>query len=257
MKSKKPDEVLVEAAQSGDSDACLIMLERYDGYINTYYGLLRYGRVDLKNKDQRRFLQLYIKDSVLRKGLVNRHQPKESRHEAYRTATYLQRQCEQIDKEDLKQDLKMLFIECVMRYEHSNRLFISYVKNYYRFRVEWYLRRVFKYDWLNHPNKNLIGYEVNQLSDDAVDVDVREEWFDRFLANALRRDRLDLFWINGRCSALFKDLTVFERTILRDRYHLKLTDGEIAKQYGYHINSIWKKRQKAIDKLDKKRRESL
>lgn len=247
------DDELVQLAQNGESAATTELLIRYQDYINKFYKLLRYGRIDLKDKDTRRFLQLYMKNKEERDGLINRNQPSRSRHVAYGIATYLQETCETIEKDDLKQDLTTLFIDCIMRYKKKNRLFVSYIKNYYRYRVEWYLRRHFKYDWMNHPHKESIGDEVEEVGDEASEISIKDEWFDRFLANALRRDVLDLFWVNGRCGALFQDLTVFERTIIRDRYHLKLTDGDIAEKYGYHINSIWLKRQAAIKKLKEKR----
>lgn len=246
MSKALTDEACVVLAQAGDNTGTAELLRRYQTYINKFYGLLRFGRVDLKDKDTRRFLQLYIKDPQLRQGLRNRHQPSNSRHEAYKTASYLQFKCQGIPREDLKQELTVLFIDCVMRYKQTNRLFVSYIKNYYRYRVQWFLRRVFKYDWLNHPHVCSLNDE--ELAGDGP-IEIKDEWFDRFLANALKRDTLDFFWVNGRCSDAFKCLTVFERTILRDRYHLNLTDGDIAHQYGYHINSIWKKRQKAINKL--------
>lgn len=261
--SKHTDLVLL--AQEGSNEAMETLLFDYGyrsdtpwtAYLAKYLDIFLYGKINLRDKDTRRFLQLYIKEPDKRNLLRNRYQKYEGVMLAQNVANYLQRKTEHLEEDDLKQELLLAFIECVNRFEVVNQkiTFSGYLYNAYRFKVFEILRvNVFKYETLIHPE---IKEPLTDIHDERKDIEPKEWWFDRFYAADIERDELGLFWINGRCSELFSSLTTFERLILRDRYFYKKTDGEFAKEYGYHINTIFKNRHLAIQKLEKKKRETL
>lgn len=254
---------LVLEAQEGNQESLLLLLHNYGyreqeewtAFLGKYLDLFLYGKVNVKDKDTRRFIQLYIKDKAIRNKLVYHHQDYVGQKAAQEVADYLQEQVASISLEDLEQSLVELFLECLQRYEkQSNKIdFSGYVYNVYRYKVYHYLRKnVFKFD--------VLQYDERETFTDALDptsvIDVQESWFDRFYAADLKRDDLGLFWINGRCAEVFSNLTVFERMILRDRYFYNITDGDIAHRYGYHINTIYKRRHRAIEKLAQNKKES-
>ena len=254
----------VEEAQSGNEEANCFLLEKYGyrkegvptGYLGKYYRLLVYGRIDLRDKDTRRFLQLYMPDKEDRNKLTRHYQDYRTTLQAQEVANYLQNKVSLFPKEDLLQELVLLFLECVNRYQKKTDTidFSGYLYNSYRFKVYAFLRkRVFKYEWLHHPELCLLE---DDIEDESATIEVQEAWFDRFYAADLKRNDLGIFWINGRCGSLFEPLSVFERMVLRDHDFYGLTDGTIAKRYGYHINTIYKRRHVALEKL-KKEREKL
>lgn len=257
---------LVVLAQQGHQKATESLMRLYGWndasspthFIGKYYDLLVYGKINLKDKDTRRFLQLYMKEKDMRNKLVYHYQDYVGSLAAQETANYLQKKTETIDKDELKQELVALFIESVLKYERKNKEidFSGYLYNSYRYKVYHFLRkRIFKFDVLNQAER--IDYVDEDIEDVKARIEPQESWFDRFYASDLKRDELGIFWINGRCGSLFEDLSVFERTLLRDRYFYKQTDGQIAKAYGYHINTIYNRRHKALEKLINKKRESF
>lgn len=249
----------VKEAQNGDQESLNQLLiaygyrkEEWTSFLGKYLDIFLYGKVDLQDKDTRRFLQLYIKDKNIRQKLTYHYRDYVGQLAGQEMATYLQNKTSFLEIEDLKQSLVLLFIESVMRFEHVKKQvgFNGYLYNSFRFRVYEYLRQnVFK-------NETSLKIEHKEEYTDSIDesssIEPQEEWFDRFYASEVNRDNLGIFWINGRCAEVFQPLTTFERTLLRDRYLLKQTDGEIAKKYGYHINTIYKRRHKAIKKLKEK-----
>ena len=254
---------LVFKAQSGDGDSTLLLLKEFgyraDGdwelFLGKYFNLLWYGKANLKDKDTRRFLQLYISNKDIREKLVYHYQDYVGQLAGQQAADYLQEKVSCVAKEDLKQALVELFLESVMKYKQtSNKIdFAGYLYNSYRYKVYHYLKKtVFRYDVLQHPSVESFTETVDP---DSL-IEPQEWWFDRFYASEIKRDDLGLFWINGRCSALFEPLSVFERMVLRDHYFYRLTDKEIASRYGYHINTIHNRRHRAVTHLKENIKES-
>lgn len=267
LSSVKPNvDELVLAAQAGSQEATETLLLLYGWhessrpthFIGKYYDLLLYGKINLRDKDTRRFLQLYMKEKDMRNKLIYHYQDYVGSLAAQETADYLQNKVAVIDKKDLLQELIVLFMESVKSYKKQDKQidFSGYLYNSYRYKVYHYLRKkLFKFDVLQNDQRD--EYIDKETADPKADIEPQESWFDRFYASDLKRDDLGIFWINGRCGSLFEDLSVFERTVLRDRYFYKQTDGEIALRYGYHINTIYNRRHKALEKLTNKKRESF
>ncbi len=243
-------------AQAGDSEASLYLLEsfgwRAEGpfqlFLGKYERLLRFGRIDLRDKDTRRFLQLYASNASLKAKLALHYQDYAASMYAQSLADYLQEKAGTLDPEELRQELALIFLELVQCYRKQKKQvdFSGYLYNVFRFRVYAFLdKRLFRFDGLHHP---LLCPE-EEIIDEASEIIVSEAWFDRFYASEMDREELGLFWINGRCGSLFKPLSVFERIVLRDHDFHGLSDKAIAKRYGFHINTIHKTRHRAMQKL--------
>ena len=248
----------IKAAQDGDETLVLGFLIEYGwrekgkwrGYLGKYEQMLWHGKIDLKNKDTRRFLQLYTKDGEIRRLLTWQRLSYRVQYQTQSLANYLQDSVRQYwDRQELRQELTVLFLDCLKRYKPKEGVsFSGYISNYYRYRVYDLLKKtVFKLE-VGEAEYFQILKEEPSVSDLVLNAPVN-------LLHAREREReeLGLFWTNGLCGPLFEDLTVFERVILRDRYYLKKTDLEIASQYGYHRNSIYNKRHKAIKKIEEKK----
>lgn len=249
----------VEEAQNGNEEANGVLLEKYGfrkdgppiGYLGKYYRLLVYGKIDLRDKDTRRFLQLYIPETAVRKKLTNRFQDYQTTLYAQQTADYLSEKSKLLTRADLQQELVLAFLELVSRYVPKPHVsFEGYIYNTYRFKVYEVLRKcIFKYEAMHNPELLFL----DEFEDTTAVIEPQEAWFDRFYASELKREDLGIFWINGRCGALFQDLTVFERMIVRDHDFYGYSDEAIAEKYGYHRNTILKARHRAIGKIKKKR----
>lgn len=256
----KTDE-LVLRAQAGNSDATEILLKQFGwrekgsltGFLGKYEKLLRFGRLDLRDKDSRRFIQLYIKNASLRKGLVNHYQNYASAVAAQKAADYLQDAAKSIPRKDLRQELLLLLLECIESFQKQKEAitFEGYLYNSYRYKVYRYLKKeCFRYDWLSYEER----VPLEDSPTESTGLSAKEAWFDRFYASEEKEERLGIFWVSGRCHPDFKSLTRFERMILKDAYADGLSDKAIGQKYGYHLNTIFKARHRAINKLDAIRR---
>lgn len=246
----------VELAQAGDEEATLALLEafgwrekgRWYNFLGKYDKLLWHGRLDMKNKESRWFIQLFIKDPEVRRRLQWSRQNYHVTMSAQETANFLQDLVrEHYTREELRQELTCYFLELVQNYQKRPQInFAGYLMGYFRYRVYWLLhKRLFKYD--------LFMLQERLVLDDVPFIDpgfaLKDLEKDPLLRLEEANDTLGIFWVNGRCSAEFEALSTLERMILRDWYLLNETDTQIAKKYGYHRNSILTKRHKAIAKL--------
>lgn len=250
-------EALVSDYKNGNQEAGAILLSKY-GYepnnepsklIGKYYNLLIHGRVNLRDKDTRRFLQLYMSKKESREGLTYHYTSFSASNQAYSVSDYLIEKFSIYEKEDILNDLVLLFLECVQRYENisKNISFSGYIYNYYRYKVyRYYQKKLF--------SKDVTSKETTELPENIQSsYYLNEESIDWFLSKEYNRikesEDLNLLWINGACHPLFSYLKPFERSILKLHYVDKLSDGEIGALIGYHKNTIFKKRQAIVKKL--------
>ena len=218
----------------------------YESFLGKYESLLWYGKINLRDKDTRRFLQLYTKDASRRRGLHYRYQNYSTTMRAQETANYLQEFVQRhFEREELRQELALLFLEQEKRYEKREGIdFSGYLYNSYRYALYRMLeRRLFRYDFLT---TNWVDEEIPDEENTSF-----EPVLDRLYELESKKEQLGVFWINGRCGDVFKPLTAFERTVIRDHDFLGKTDKEIAHQYGYHLNSIFRMRHRIYQKISK------
>jgi DNA-directed RNA polymerase specialized sigma24 family protein len=68
---------------------------------------------------------------------------------------------------------------------------------------------------------------------------------------AIPHEELDINWVYGyTCSEAFEQFTPLDRKILRMRYVEGLSDAEIARTTGYHINTINRRRNQSKKALE-------
>lgn len=247
---------LVLLAKKGDQEALEEVMiaygynhdKRLKNFLGKFYSLLVYGKINLKDKDTRRFLQLFIQDDDTREKLRYRYQGGNTQTKCYATADYIQHAVRsKLDREEVKSDLIYLFIEKVHRYKKKSVKisFGGYLYNSFRYDVFRYLQKtVFSEDMLNQEEQRVEDY-LDELSYEE-DFTVYD---DAFYESIMKEDKLTVQWALGHCHELFDCLSVFERNILKMHYYDKLTDGKVADMMGLHINTIFQKRKKAVATL--------
>lgn len=249
-------EDLVKRAKNKDEQAMMDLLTQYgyngekrlSKYLGKYYSLLVYGKLDLKDKDTRRFMQLYMSHADVRENMRYHYQSNKTATIAFGLSDFIQSSVkEKLDREDVKQSLIYLFIEKVHKYkkQHEKIDFGGYLFNSFRYDVYRYLQKtVFSEDVLNQYD--YLSEDVEQVSD-ITDFTIFE---DHYYKDIIQHDNLNVRWTNGHTHELFECLTAFERTILKMYYWDNYGDREIAESLGLHINTIFKKRHKIVEILN-------
>lgn len=256
MYEKMDVDQLVFAYQAGDQEAAMQLLTRYgyslDGeptrFLGKYYQLLVHGAYDLRDKDVRRFLQLYMNDGESRRVMTYHLQDTATKKDAARVVNLLTTHIQQVDKEDVMQDLVLLFLDQAMKFEKQKKQvdFSGYLYNSYRYKVYHLLqKKLFSYDVL--LSEDLQEFDEDIIGEDGVVI--KDEWF--YPEPVLKDEpELGLDWVQGNCHAVYAPLSVLERLILKLAYDRHLTDEQIAKQLGFHRNTIWKYRNEARNKVE-------
>lgn len=245
---------LVFAYQNGNAEAGEEVLRAYGGhpsegrltsFLGKYYKMIRYGKLDFKDKDSREFVGLLIQDTDTRKQLAQSYQYKTTKQMAVRQLGYLVQSMRVVDDEDLMQDLRMLFLQQMKRYKKKHRNFGAYIYGSYRYAVYNHIENLLKpKDIYTHQSK-LVRLAEDCLHDNDADIDVK----DSVLARApmiMMEEELGNSWVRGlTCGEEFKDLTPLQRLIIKLNYYDGYTDGKIADMMGIHINTIFRQRKKA------------
>lgn len=247
---------LVELAQSGERDAIEALLSKYGWsedyefrlFLGKYINTLWYGSINLKNKETRKFLRLYISDPEVNHKMKWPNLDSKSYFVAQQTLNFLQSKIrEHYNLRELKHDIVLAFLELLNKYEKQPSInFSGYIYGTFRFEVYKILQqRIFSYDVL-----------LSDKFSQEIDIPFEDRELFKLENDHIKYiDSLDFFWINGEAGDLFSILSPLERTILRDWYLYKKTDAEIAYSNGYHRNSILNKRHQAVNKLIKYKKE--
>jgi DNA-directed RNA polymerase specialized sigma24 family protein len=250
------DELVFEF-QNGNEEAALELLEIYGGhpkkkdlslYLGKYFKMLRYGKLDLKDRDSRKFISLFLDDSSMVKEMRKAYQYKPTQQAARRKLQNLEYSLRSMSDDDLRQELVAIFLKVAKRYEKvkSTVDFNGYLYNYYRFEVANFIKKLLKPEelYVKHPDR-LVSIADDLLEDEDSMIELQESILLKLPMMQIDEE-LDVNWVRGlTCGEEFKELTQLQRLILKLNYEDGWSDGKIADMMGIHINTIFRQRKKA------------
>lgn len=169
---------LVFQFQNGSEEAALKLLSIYGGhpkkkdlslYLGKYFKMLRYGKLDLNDRDSRKFISLFLEDSTMRKEMRKSYQYKPTQQAARRKLQNLEYSLRSMGDEDLRQELVTIFLKVAMRYKKvkENVDFNGYLYNYYRFEVANFIKKLLQPEelYVKHPDR-LVHIADDMLGDE-------------------------------------------------------------------------------------------
>jgi len=247
---------LVKRYQDGDSEAGLELVQLF-GYSESpdtlsklfkkYYDLLRFGVINFRNKDTRRFLMLFISDEQVRKAMIPFYQYANTKREVRKITQRINDKMQFVSDEEMIQDFAYILLILAKRFEkRSDKIyFCGYVAKSFKFEVFKHYRPLFKDVLFSNFTEELID-----IKDEDSMIEPDENWLRNDLYFQNERDALGLNWISGKTADFpFDHLTPFERTILSLHDDKKYTYEQIGMQMGYHRDTIWTKRKHIKIKL--------
>lgn len=251
---------LVFRFQDGDDAAGEQLLHMFGGhpsedlnqYIGKFYYMLRETeRFSFADKDSRNFICCFIEDSNARNSLKRRYQTGEVRVLALKKLHKIVDQCKPLVDEDLKQDLRTMFLEQAKRYKNisKNINFPGYLFNSYRFRIAAMItKRMKTYDPYVHmyTKKQILKLQDDRYVDRGTEIVLNEKTFNN-LPMLADDDELGNSWVRGiTCGPEFQDLTPLQRLIIKLYYEDEMTDKAIAHKLSMHINTVHNNRKRSI-----------
>ena len=242
-------EEVVNKYQEGEQEAGLELIKMFKGYTSKYFLIFREGKINLEDKDSRKFISLFISDRQVREGLKKARQSTAIRAEAHKAAGMIKSNCRSISDEDLEQELVEALLTLAKRYKKkgTKKNFAGYVYNAYRFQVYRQLMKTIK-DPLSFASSLTLSYNDEQNITDINEPNLNFIHKEKLID--MGDNDLGTNWIHGISSSyIFDDLTAFDRLILKLYYVDGLHDHEIATKSGYHINWIYRRRHRAIKNI--------
>lgn len=241
-------EDLVMKYQAGDTESGLQVIKAFEPYFTKYHRILKNGHIDLKDKDSRKFISLFIQDKEVRQKLKKHYQSKEVRNSTYKAAIMLSKICASVPQDDFKQDFCLILLRLCKRYKKRGKKtnFCGYAYNVFRYELH---RRIVEL------TKDPITYrsETNLSFNETHYITPNEEYFVSRKAVdgvpvVIQDDELGNNWITGlTCDDAFVCLTPLQRMIIKGYYAEVYSDVGIADKLGMHKNTIYRNRQKAED----------
>lgn len=257
---------LVKRYQEGD-EACGEEILRTFGchpddsnltlYVGKYYNLLKYGKIDLKDRDSLEFVACFMPDREMLRKVAPFNTSRYAKENIMRTLNYIVKLVKNIEDEDLKQDLRMLLLIQAGRYEKRENDFTGYLYNSYRYAVKNHIQKMFKSkDPYLHMADDMVRFQDDMFKDQD-EIVVKESLFAKAPMIQLE-EALGNSWTRGiTCGEEFLKLTPLQRLIIKLHYHDGIPDGKIAYMMGVHINTIFRQRKKAIRIVDETRKKLL
>lgn len=242
---------LVASYQGGNQSAAEELIEIFQNYLDKFAAILIDGHADLRNRDTRNFIILFISDPNIRKNLKRARYNRVSRSSAYDVVSLLQKTCSAYEPDDISQELILILLSLANRYAKKGKKhnFCGYLYNVFRYdlyrRVLAMTRDPAVFSLLDNIPYNDINY-VNMDSDftdqDELYIDV--PFIDE------EGDSLDHNWVHGyTCNDAFDVLSKLERYILKLSYEDEMTDIDIGKKLSMHRHTIRTKKAYAIQKV--------
>ena len=244
-------ETLVFSYQNGDLSAGEKLIEIFNPYMIKYLRLIKDGFVNLKDKDTRRFIGLFMNDCEAKKKLNKSLQSSETRNKAHIAVSMIGSLCKDLPEEDIMQELIVILLMVAKRYKKKSPKvnFCGYLYNIYKYEL---------YRRINQMTSDpIVRSDLNLSYDDdsyVMEEDIYENEPTIYTSEPLMVFDEDLgnSWIRGiTCSELFEILDPTQRLILRLSYYDNLSDIEIGQKMGIHRNTVRAQRNNAVDIIRK------
>lgn len=248
---------LVFSFQAGDLESGEELLRRFGGhpsqprmtsFLGKYYTMLKSVNLNFKDKDTRKFLSLFTKDKETRDELKPFYQYADTKAKAIRIADTIRGICAVVPDDELRQELRFLFLRQCMRYKKTKEYvwFPGYLYNSYRFSLYHYIDDVSKSgDYYYRASKMTYIQDEAHVSE-ATLIKLNPE---AFITTPILQfdDELGNSWVRGiTCAEEFLPLTPLQRLIIRMSLYEEKSDREIAEKTFLHINTINRHKLKAI-----------
>ena len=254
---------LVFEAQKGNDDAKIELLDMFDDFLSKYIDLIKDGEYNLNNYAIKKFIGFFIPDPKAKKA-INQHFHKPTvRYEIEQAVRLITGIFSCYDKEDIKNDLFIVFWTLCRRYKDTRPSFHNYIKMCFSYEVLSYYRPLIKNSSINNPYSHITLEEHDKQTSTGIHMEMSLNNSNKYMSikrytsikakdksSVYEDENLNTNWITGiTCSKEFQILTTYERNLIIESYLKKRTDQEIADKYGLSRATINRRKQEAKKKL--------
>lgn len=217
-----------------------ILLNKFSPLFKKYVTLLKTGQIDWDDMEMKQFVSNFVDEIELKRALSRKKQKASYRNDIYKKFNFIIETYGSITEEEILTDLQTLLLVIAKRYKQIGKNFCAYVYNSYRYEVARHIKK-FTMNPINITYKNL-QYEdcINGCHDFKIEQSYEDNYYEDLTGIP------NMAWMQGHnCSDIFSCLSTLERMILVKYYLEEWKDGQIAEEFGMHINTVNQKRRNA------------
>lgn len=252
-----------------DSIAAHKLIECFKDFIHRYLFLFKHGKYNMEHYSIKSFIKLFIDNKSVKKQ-INCYKIKGTVQMAIEgVISKLNTLFANYNEHDIEQDLAIILLNMANNYKDTKPSFHTYVLRNYHYYVYRYYEKQLKDPLTASSNSKYLSSEYFTIDsqieckssvDDMEDVlnelecfySVKNKKAVKTKSHSIYDNGFvrDINWINGiTCSSIFSILTSFERKVIVMWYIDKMTDSQIANEFGVCRITINKKRAKIRNKL--------
>jgi RNA polymerase sigma factor (sigma-70 family) len=222
------------------------LLKAFHPFIIKYYNLLNgNGFINLREKDTKKFVALFIDDNEIRKALHSGRMNQEQKKYVYRNFNNIIQTCKSLEGDEIIHELSIIILTLARRYKNKDKNFTVYLNSVFHYELSRRIKQIMQEPLVFQSQYVLPFHEYKFIDEEEESEEELVEQID----NTLIEDDCDLnySWIRGiTCSELFRELTPIQRLIIKYYYGDGLTDKEIGERLGYVRETVCLKRLAAV-----------
>lgn len=214
------EDILI-AYKGGSAEASERLIDQFEGYFQKFLNVLHHKRFDIIDDTQRNFIKLFIRDSGARQNIHMFRRSEYVRRAAYATNMNIRAKLSHLEVGDLKNEMVCLFLELARKHDGSAQ-FGFFIGTFFPLRLQSLVIRLIEAD----TSRTEVPYDEEDpevAHYDDIDLDAIDQ--PNHHIHSTSRTDYDENWVNGyTCSDMLKELTTYERRLLKLYYEWKTFD---------------------------------
>lgn len=206
-------DALISAYQDGDADAAEQLVYHYDRYFQKFLNVLKY-RFTITDKTQRGFARYFVRSEQARSNTHLYRRSDYIRRVLYATVVNIKERYQSVEADELKSEMVVLFLDMAAKHNFKAP-FVIYMARFFPRKFYKVVRGLIRTD-----DSHNIYYDEEDVN--LSYYDEYEEDKPRYFIQSTTSTEYDENWVNGYgCGEVFRDLTIYERRILKWYYEWK------------------------------------
>ena len=214
-------------------EALSTLLKAWHKYFMKYVEILCGSKIDIRNRDTKEFLQLFLSTED------------RNPYSVVSIRNYVKTICNNLEPDDIYNQLCMIFMELLNDYQPQEGInFTRYLTKLFRWSVKSWLMEM--------ASDPLSGVFTNiEIVEDILEHNtgqVQPTANDTIVNDGLGLE-LDLKWVFQEGEGMFSNLSSYERYLIYLNYKEEMSIRDMAKKFGRSKNTIHTHLKSALDKL--------
>lgn len=251
------DELVKRYRDHHDTEAAAGLLDAFEGYAVKFYNIIRWGKIQIQDRDVREFIKLYMKNEYTRKHIHQYKRMPVVQQEIYSVGESIRQLCVPYEDDELMNEINVALLTMAKRYQSpdGNPRFHSYILTAFHYQLRRQLQTLVSDPIVFKMAHNIRFHDDNfETDENGFDMDGFEDTTPTFTIED-NLDSVNENWVLGYTAGEeYRHLSVMERKIIKMYYLDEMSDQDIADTIGTCRATVNRRRNKAVETLGTKLR---